>query len=935
MLRIGRISTALAPVGCLLFEVVLSGCFGDKVSSVNGFGPNLVPNSVQKCLSELGPRVSSASGVNLCLYVKGLPCSLTSPLNGTLVLGMCNGDAIIKGIKSGDVLNAALYVQRDTCGWQPPGSDTVDTVMTPCNASTTIPPSGLTQPPPTSGCMARFAYEVKVDSSGNLQAIDASQTSFSGFLSYELGSNTCSSLLPNVVGPSAKRDPLSIKISGYAPGTITQMFPPGGSGPWSKGSGPEKIITSTVPTGTGALLTYAVDPVTNSWFAGWTKGCISTTDNDCSVAPGNDVEVAFGYKLKVHLAGSGTVTVTKPDGTMTTIHSDFSVAEPYIDGTNGVPLVAQGSLIGWGDSCDTTNGKSCYVKMTRNRTATAAFEYEVTTGVTPTTEAPAGTLMVKGGAPMNCSGTTATQPKCSAYKTQTQVTVTATPAPGAVFKAFDPCPGEATGNICTVTVGPNLPIASVVASFDWVVTVNPTTLGTVTPLPTPDALPSCPSGSSSRSMCCPSGSICYAPGTPLAFSSTPKNHATFTGWTLSGAAAACDTPGQTTCAVSKLNGALTVTAAFQCPSTYGNCSDVCDTDLSTSNNCGSCGHVCTASSPVAGTQCTQNQHSGSYNCVATSCDPGFMLCPGNSVNPDPKCVSQKENLACTPCDQGTFNCNLGLNDACECKPNSHEVSVACASSAPDVSSMCESVMCQPDSQNCNGTTDCSVSILDPSNCGMCGNNCSDPSKAPPNAVPTVPASCANSTMGPACEYLCDLTNNKSCSTKGSGPATHQNCVQCNPGANETLSCSTTATNQPCVYTCADKACTESQIAPSSSQGCTGCAANTTFTGCSDKQGKSTVGGLGYCTYSCSSTPCEDKVDNQTGNVLQHVVGCAVAKCAYEKVDQQVCGNACIACGVTNVDGGVTDSGTRDGGLLVRFYCMQGQTCDTVNMRCIQ
>ncbi len=142
-----------------------------------------------------------------------------------------------------------------------------------------------------------------------------------------------------------------------------------------------------------------------------------------------------------------------------------------------------------------------------------------------------------------------------------------------------------------------------------------------------------------------------------------------------------------------------------CNSGFGDCNfdpvDGCETNLNTSvDNCSTCGHVCPAGGAPA-------------NCVGGVCGFSSVTCTGSKADCD--------GLASNGCEvdlsNDTNNCGK-CGTAC----SASNATVACVSSACTISG------CSTNFADCNKqyTDGCEANLKsDPSNCGGCGNACSN------------------------------------------------------------------------------------------------------------------------------------------------------------------------------------------------------------------
>jgi alpha-tubulin suppressor-like RCC1 family protein len=194
----------------------------------------------------------------------------------------------------------------------------------------------------------------------------------------------------------------------------------------------------------GTTVTLTAAPSAGWAFTGWT-GCDSASATTCTVAMSStrSVSASFArvFQLTVSRAGAGTGSVAStPSG----IACGSDCTETYLESTS-VTLTASAAagsaFTGW-SGCDSASGATCTVAMSAARSVTATFARVFTLTVTKTglgngtvTSAPAG---------INCGNT------CSAsYVSDTNVTLTATPAFGSLLLGWSGC-DSSSGPTCTV-----------------------------------------------------------------------------------------------------------------------------------------------------------------------------------------------------------------------------------------------------------------------------------------------------------------------------------------------------------------------------------------------------------------------------------------------------------------------------------------------------
>ena len=178
--------------------------------------------------------------------------------------------------------------------------------------------------------------------------------------------------------------------------------------------------------------------------------------------------------------------------------------------------------------------------------------------------------------------------------------------------------------------------------------------------------------------------------------------------------------------------------AIACDPNRGDCDGVlangCETDLTTSQNCGACTTQCTG-----GTLC--GMRSGAYGCVSSCTAPTPMQCGSNCVDPQ----SDTDNCGtcgniCPVPTNGVPSCTAGVCGVV-CDAGFHLCSGACVSNSavatcgarcsacpapPHASASCVggsacSFMCLPGYADCNGVASdgCEADLSSPSTCGAC------------------------------------------------------------------------------------------------------------------------------------------------------------------------------------------------------------------------
>src|SRR3990172_7231143 len=231
----------------------------------------------------------------------------------------------------------------------------------------------------------------------------------------------------------------------------------------------------------------------------------------------------FCYRLLAYnVAGDSAYSneacgTTPQDFSLTVVRAGTGCSEPYPNGT-AVTLTATpaaGSTFGGWSGGGCTGTGSCTVTMTAARTVTATFNLQNFT-LTVTKAGTGSGTVASMPAGISC-GTDCSEP----YPNGTAVTLTATPAAGAVFGGWS---GGCTGiGSCTVTmtVARSVTATFNVQTFTLTVTKAGTGSGTVA---------STPAGISCGTDC----SQPYASGTAVTLTPTSAAGAVFGGWSGGG-----------------------------------------------------------------------------------------------------------------------------------------------------------------------------------------------------------------------------------------------------------------------------------------------------------------------------------------------------------------------------------------------------------------
>jgi uncharacterized repeat protein (TIGR02543 family) len=342
----------------------------------------------------------------------------------------------------------------------------------------------------------------------------------------------------SVTATFTQANTLAVTISGN--GAVT-----GGSGAINCGGG-ANICSANFAA--GATVSLVATAATGATFVGWTGACGGTATT-CTVSMNQSKSVtatfsggtAAGFNLSVSVIGNGTVTGSGINcgGGATTCTSPNHAAG------SGATLTAApapgATFTGWSGACAGT-GTTCSLTFDASKNVIATFSGG-SAGTFPLNVSVSGPGQV-AGASISC-GNSAT--RCSAtFSSGTTVTLTATPAGGAIFGGWGgSCSG--TGPTCSVSM---TAARSVSATFraagpPGTLTINVVGRGAV---------------SSAAGACASTGPAkkCvqrFKANATATLTARPGAGQSFIGWT-----GAC-TGKATTCRV-KLSTALTVTATF-------------------------------------------------------------------------------------------------------------------------------------------------------------------------------------------------------------------------------------------------------------------------------------------------------------------------------------------------------------------------------------
>ncbi len=370
-----------------------------------------------------------------------------------------------------------------------------------------------------------------------------------------------------------------------------------------------------------------------------------------------------------------------------------------------------------------------------------------------------------------------------------------------------------------------------------------------------------------------------------------------------------------------------------CQGLWGNCDfdpdDGCETALNTLTNCGTCGQACDLENA--------SQSCSSGSCSITSCDSGYTDC--NAQNADGCEVHTSADVDnCGSCGNtctnahGTTQCNTGIcspsceslwgdcdsdpDNGCERPLDTLADCGGCglACSLQNASESCSTGSCVISScisgyTDCNSVTGdgCEVhTSVDTSNCGTCGNVCS-------NAHGTT--QCSAGSCAPVCAGLwgdCDSDPDNGCETQLD---TLTNCGSCGQTCNllnATESCSTGS----CVITSCNSGYTDCNS--TDADGCeVHTAVDTANCGtcgniCSNGHGTTLCSG-GTCSPTCSGLwgDCDSDPDNGCEEPLNTLMDCG--DCGVV-CDLPGSGETCVtgSCEISGCDTGYSDCTSAPG-----------------------
>jgi hypothetical protein len=386
------------------------------------------------------------------------------------------------------------------------------------------------------------------------------------------GTSTCTITVSAAKWVTAKFEPSTVPLnavtSGTGAGTVT------GAGldcTTGSPSGCTAAVENPENTTSYASVTLTATPLPGSVFKSW-SGCTAAAGATCTVTatPGKTVTAKFepdAIALSAGTSGTGAGTVTGAGLDCSTGSGDGCTAlVPNPGDTSAYTVVTltataqEGSVFKTWSGCTAVAGtNTCTLSVSAAKWVTAKFEPATIPLSAATGGAGAGTVT---GAGLDCStgsaeGCTTSVENPESTGSYTVVTLTATPAPGSVFKSWSGCIGVAGTNTCTISVSA---AKSVTAKFEpATIPLTVLTSGTGTGTVTGPGI-SCTTGSSegcAAAIANPENTSSFA---TVTLTAAAGEGSTFGRW--SGCVAVYGAP--ETCTVT-VGSAKTVTATFVAP----------------------------------------------------------------------------------------------------------------------------------------------------------------------------------------------------------------------------------------------------------------------------------------------------------------------------------------------------------------------------------
>ncbi len=364
----------------------------------------LLPVNVTSCLNDSFAQTSSATPIQLCLFLDGIndgpeggsmQCALAGALpvceadDSSCASGsswLCESPNLI--VEKGDTLAAQLFLVRGdeaACGTF---AQSFDRTSDRCEGA-------LDPAQPDAGaqtCLARLDFSYSYDGEV-LAPEDAVSISHSGFVWETLGefssSEASGAVCPQIDSPppgSAERCagascapvPLTVSLEGVGLGSVT-----GGEFNCNKTQAGTETCTAQYPT--GRVLSLAASADDGATFAGWGEGsCGSEAQCEITLDAAQTLQPTFGYTLSLAVEGQGAVTTPTPgfDGEGIDCRSSsgaqIDCPKLYVGGET-VVLTADDTN-GWNFaswSLAQCTDTSCAVTMTEPISVTATFGHRV------------------------------------------------------------------------------------------------------------------------------------------------------------------------------------------------------------------------------------------------------------------------------------------------------------------------------------------------------------------------------------------------------------------------------------------------------------------------------------------------------------------------------------------------------------------------------
>jgi List-Bact-rpt repeat protein len=199
--------------------------------------------------------------------------------------------------------------------------------------------------------------------------------------------------------------------------------------------------TATVDDATQVTLTAT--PSAGYGFRGW-SGCPSTSGDRCTLTMDSDITVGASFaperSLTAQLSGEGSI-ISAPAGI--DCGSDCAATFDYASQVTLTAAPASGYALRNWSGCTSANGNQCTVSMSADTTVSARFVARRTLTVQRTGP---GTIVGNVGG-ISCGSSCTT-----VVDDGTQVTLTASPSTGNIFRGWSGC-DAVSGNQCTVSMG--------------------------------------------------------------------------------------------------------------------------------------------------------------------------------------------------------------------------------------------------------------------------------------------------------------------------------------------------------------------------------------------------------------------------------------------------------------------------------------------------